>query len=244
MEFLSSIGSFIITPLYYLISVGAGGLAPGLRRDLRARERGVLGALHHLPDPGDPGRADPALREADQVQPQHAAGAAQGEGAAEEVRARPRAARRGDDGALQGDRHQPVRLVPAADHPDADLHRAVPADQPRRQGSAARRPHRDRRRPPLQRGDLRRPDLRHVHRGHQHQRADPGRRAGGGDDAHHVPHPAPADEQEHARRRALGALRQPAEDAALHPARGLRRGRYRVPDRCPPRTGRPPTCGR
>ena len=142
----------------------AGGLAPGLRRDLRARERGVLGAVDHRPDPGHPGRADPAVRQADQVQPQHAAAAAEGQGAAEEVRPRPGAARPGDDGALQGDRDQPVRLVPAADHPDADLPRAVPADRPGGQGPAARGAHGRRRRPARRRGDLRRPDLGHVHR--------------------------------------------------------------------------------
>ena len=37
----------------------------------------------------------------------------------------------GDDGALQGDGHQPVRLVPAAPAADADLPGAVPADRPR-----------------------------------------------------------------------------------------------------------------
>ncbi len=51
--------------------------------------RDVVGALDHRADPGDPGGADPAVRQADQVQPEHAADPAQGQGAAEEVRPRP-----------------------------------------------------------------------------------------------------------------------------------------------------------
>ena len=98
-----------MTPLYYAISfVLVGwhsvfstlGLDPGGRRG--------LGAVDHRPDPGHPGRADPAVREADQVQPEHAADPAQGQGAAEEVRPRPGAARPGDDEALQG-RRAPTR---------------------------------------------------------------------------------------------------------------------------------------
>ena len=42
-----------------------------------------------------------------------------------------------------------------------------------------------------------------------------GRRPGARDDRDHVPHPAPADEQEHAGRRADRSLRPAAEDAAL-----------------------------
>ena len=82
---------------------------------------------------------------------------------------------------------------------------------------------------------LRRRALRELHQqrrppGRQDRRRHPRRR----DDADHVPDPAPADEQEHAGRRAVRALRQPAEDAALRAARGVRRRRHRVPDRCPP----------
>ena len=59
--------------------------------------------------------------------------------------------------------------------------------------------------------------------------AGPGR----GDDRHHVHHPAPADEQEHAGRRADRAVRPAAEAAALRAAGGLRRRWHRVPDRRP-----------
>ena len=48
----------------------------------------------------------------------------------------------------------------------------------------------------------------------------------------HVPHPAPADEQEHAGRRAQRPVRPAAEDAALRAAGRLRRRWHRVPDRC------------
>ena len=39
----------------------------------------------------------------------------------------------GDDEALQGDGHQPVRVLPADPGADADLHRAVPAARPGRE---------------------------------------------------------------------------------------------------------------
>ena len=53
----------------------------------------------------------------------------------------------------------------------------------------------------------------------------------GRDDGDHVPDPAPADEQEHAGRRADRAVRPAAEDAALRPPGRLRRRWHRVPDR-------------
>ena len=53
--------------------------------------------------------------------------------AAEEVRPRPGASRAGDDEALQGLGHQPVRLVPADPAADADLPGAVPPDRPGRE---------------------------------------------------------------------------------------------------------------
>ncbi len=56
----------------------------------------------------------------------------------------------------------------------------------------------------------------------------------GRDDRDHVPHPAAADEQEHAGRRAHRPLRPAAEAPALRAARGLRRRRHRLPDRRPP----------
>ena len=52
-----------------------------------------------------------------------------------------------------------------------------------------------------------------------------------GDDRDHVHDPAPADEQEHAGRRAVRSLRPAAEDAALRPPGGLRGRRHRLPDR-------------
>ena len=104
----------------------------------RPRRRCLVGAVDHRPDHRHPGRADPAVRQADQGQPQHAADPAQGQGAAEEVRPRPGASRPGDDEALQGLGHQPVRLLPADPAADADLLRAVPDDRPGRQ--ARRRP--------------------------------------------------------------------------------------------------------
>ena len=79
---------------------------------------------------------------------------------------------------------------------------------------------------------LGREDLRHlpVHRPAGNVRVlalRPGRR----DDGDHVPHPAPADEQEHAGRRADRSVRPAAEAAALRAARGVRRRWHRVPDR-------------
>src|SRR6478609_10933065 len=115
-----------MTPLYYAIS-------------------GVLVVWHDLlstfMDLDGPGAADPAVRQADQLESQHAADPAEGQGAAEEVRPRPGASRPGDDEALQGQRHQPVRLVPADPDPDADLPGAVPAArQARGQGRQHRVP--------------------------------------------------------------------------------------------------------
>ena len=51
------------------------------------------------------------------------------------------------------------------------------------------------------------------------------------DDRDHVPHPAAADEQEHAGRRAQRPVRPAAEAAALRAPAGLRGRRHRVPDR-------------
>ena len=205
-DFFGDIGSFIMTPLYSLTSFVLLGLPLALRRRSSARTTGVgLGAVDRRPDPGDPGRADPAVRQADQVQPQHAAAAAQGQGAAEEVRPRPGASRPGDDGALQGDGTNPFasclpillqmpiflalfRLIDqAAKNGDerTGVLTAEQADQLRRREA------------------LRRQISDTLHRPTDSvERADPGRRAGGGDDGDHVPHPAPADEQEHAGRRA------------------------------------------
>ena len=74
---------------------GPGRLALAVHRARSGSRRGWhLGAVDHRADAGDPGRADPAVRQADQVQPQHAADPAQGQGAAEEVRPRPGASRR------------------------------------------------------------------------------------------------------------------------------------------------------
>ena len=76
-------------------------------------------------------------------------------------------------------------------------------------------------------------DLRHVPQHRRHRRAGAGGRPRARHDGDHVPHPAPADEQEHAGRRALRPLRPAAEDAALRPPGRVRRRWYRVPDRCP-----------
>ena len=134
--------------------------------------------------------------------------------------------------------HQPVRLVPADPAADADLLRAVPAARPGRQdGKAPRRP--DRRACAEQFGDAKlfgaHPDLRHVHSrptARSTCRSWPAILVR--DDRDDVPHPAPADEQEHAGRRAERALRPAAEDAALRPARRLRRRWHRLPDRRAP----------
>ena len=64
------------------------------------------------------GEADPL----DAVAPEARAG---DEGAAEEVQGRPREAERGDDEVLQGEQHQPGRLVPAAARAAAGVLRAV-----------------------------------------------------------------------------------------------------------------------
>ena len=75
----------------------------------------------------------------------------------------------------------------------------------------------------------RRPDLRGA----------PGR----GDDGDDVPHPAPADEQEHARRRADRPLRPAAEDAALRAPRSSSRSAASPSRSGSSSTGPPRTCG-
>ena len=248
-SFLGQLGSFIMTPLYYLTSVRAA--RPSTRLfggDLRPGDRPRLGALDHRPDPGDPGRADPAVRQADQVQPEHAAAAAQGQGAAEEVRPRPGAARRrrrwrstrrpGTNpfaSCLPMILQMPIflalfRLIDhAAKHPDkprglmtAELaHQFANATFLGAKISDSFTSHR--RRPSVQ---------------------DPGRRPGGGDDRHHVHDPAPADEQEHAGRRDDRAVRPAAEDAALRaPAWSSRSAASPSRSACSS-TGPPRTCGR
>ncbi|CAA9376822.1 MAG: Inner membrane protein translocase and chaperone YidC, short form OxaI-like, partial [uncultured Nocardioides sp.] len=208
-------------------------LPQGVGRCVRARDGCGLGALDHLPDPGDPDPSDPALRQADQVQPQHAAHPAEGEGAAEEVRPRQGEARPGDDGALSRDGHQPVRVLSAHPAADADLLGAVPPHRPGREAPRDRARHHDR---DAQRAVRRRrlpgrEDLRHLlgHRPARRARARgrPGRRHDGDD----VPHPAPADEQEHAGRCPHRPVRPAAEVAALRPAARLRGRRHRVPGR-------------
>ena len=94
MGFLSDIGSAIMTPLYYAVSailLAGTGCSP---RSCRIRLD--LGAGHRRPDRHGPRAADPAVRQADQVEPEHAAAAAADQGAAEEVRPRPGEARPGD----------------------------------------------------------------------------------------------------------------------------------------------------
>ena len=235
LDFFGDIGSFIMTPLYYVISVVLVGL-----HGCSARSSDPAGgAAWALSIVGltlvDPGRADPAVRQADQVQPEHAADPAQGQGAAEEVRPRPGAARPGDDEALQGER-APTRSRRACRSccRCRSSSRCSGCSTNAAKGDGQGRP--DRRRRPSSFGNAelfgasRSPTPSSTPTATSRSmiaRGDPGAR----DDGDHVHHPAPADEQEHAGRRADRPVRPAAEDAALRAAGGLRRRRHRVPDR-------------
>ena len=87
----------------------------------------------------DPDLPDPALREADQVDPEHAGAPAEDEGDPGALQERQAAPVRRDDEAVQGDGHQPALLVPSDPGAVAVLLRAVPRAQPHRQGQAGRR---------------------------------------------------------------------------------------------------------
>ena len=167
-------GAALLRHLAWSWSASTGCSAPCSDPDGRL----VVGALDRRADPGHPRGADPAVRQADQVQPQHAADPAQGQGAAEEVRPRPGAARPGDDGALQGDEHQPVRLVPARSccrcrSSSRCSGCSTPASHDEAQGRADLRPGGA----AEQRDHLRGQALRHLHQRRQREHADPGRRS-------------------------------------------------------------------
>ena len=60
-------GSTIMQPLYWVVSGILVLLPHGVVAGLRRRQRLDLGAVHRLADRGHPDRADPAVRQADQV---------------------------------------------------------------------------------------------------------------------------------------------------------------------------------
>ena len=131
LDFLGNIGGFIMTPLYYLTSVRPARLAQAVRRAIFGPETGIAWVLSiigltlviraaliplfvkQIKSSRNMQLLQPKVKE---LQKKYG-------------HDRERLAA-GDDGALQGDGHQPVRLLPADPAADADLPGAVPADRP------------------------------------------------------------------------------------------------------------------
>ena len=240
--------ALIMTPLYYAISAVLVAWHWAFDQLGMDPDSGLIWvAVDHRPHPDGARGADPAVRQADQVQPEHAADPAQGQGAAEEVRPRPGASRPGDDEAVQGERDQPVRLVPADPDPDADLPGALPAaGQARREAATARRSS-----PRTWRSSFQGAELFGIPLKATFLRSD-------GSVAVMVvaailvlamtattfTTQRQLMSKNMPRRRADRPLRPAAEAAPLRAPGGLRGRRYRLPDRASSSTGPPRTCGR
>ena len=201
-----------------------------------------LGAVDRRPRRRHARGDDPAVRQADHGVAQDADDPARAAEDPEEVQGqvRPRVPPGddpGDDGAVQEGGHQPLQLVPADPRAVTVLLRPVLGPQ---------RPRRDRGRHQGPVGPITQPvaaqaesatifgaAVRHLPQRRTCSTPRSSRRPHRphvGDD---VPHPAPADDEEHAGVRAGQPLRQAAEAPALRPPDRVRRLRRQLPDRCP-----------
>lgn len=120
--------------LLLLAPLAARAAADLAARDAARHRRSAVGLVDRRADRDRAGRDDPADGQAAAVVPRDAGAAARDQEAAGQAQERPPEAQRGDDGVLQGEQGQPVRVVPAAPDPAADLLRPVRDAEGHRQG--------------------------------------------------------------------------------------------------------------
>ena len=117
----------LLSPLYFLVSwIMIGWHWVFAELDRHPERRRELGVVDHRSGRRDQDHADPVVRATDQGSAQHADAAAEGSRNSEKVQRRPGASPAGDDEAVQGHRHEPVRLVHADHSAGAVLVRSVP----------------------------------------------------------------------------------------------------------------------